>query len=153
MQEIYAIGTGKFANDTCSQCISSVEVFHVASLFLSQDVITETLIAGCHALNLISIVKPSTCESYFSGTGGLGPYFAQLLQKMSLETGDMQAFCHYEFQVCGAPPVARIDENDWFSPKPANKTSAPAPSGQTVNVLHFSDWHSGFKPPTRNDTL
>ena len=93
-------------------------------------------------MNLTSIVKPSTCESYFSGTGGLGPYFAQLLQKMSLATGDMQAFCYYEFKVCEAPPAIQINENDWFTPKPANKTTAPPPSGKTMDVLHFSDWHS-----------
>jgi len=129
-------------NDTCNQCIASLEVFHIASLILSQDAITEVLIAGCNALNLTSLVDHGTCESYFSGTGGLGPYFAQLLQKMSLATGDMQAFCYYEFELCDAPPVVRINENDWFTPKPANKTVAPSASGKIVEILHFSDWHS-----------
>lgn len=142
MQELYAIATGKFESNNCSQCISSLEIFHIASLYLSQDVITQTLIQGCEALNLTSLVDYGTCESYFSGTGGLGSYFAQLLQKMSLETGDMQAFCYYEFDIREAPPVVEINENDWFPPKPANKTLAPQPSGKTMEVLHFSDWHS-----------
>lgn len=142
VEELYAIATGKFENNTCSQCVASVEIFHIASLVLSQDAITDVLIAGGNALNLTSLVDYGTCENYFSGTGGLGPYFTQLLQKMSLETGDMQAFCYYEFALCTAPSVVQINENDWFSPKPANKTTAPAPSGKTVDVLHFSDWHS-----------
>ncbi|KAK5112363.1 hypothetical protein LTR62_004326 [Meristemomyces frigidus] len=59
---------------------------------------------------------------------------------MSAATGDMQAFCWY-VRLCKAPPVVAINENDWFPPKPADKTVAPQPCGKTVNVVHYSDWH------------
>ena len=55
---------------------------------------------------------------------------------MSLATGDMQAFCYYEFELCDAPPVVRINEDEWFTPKPANKTAAPPASGNSLEVLH-----------------
>lgn len=141
IKEVVAIGNGKSDDDDCSICISSVELLHVASLFLSQDTITDVLVGVCQQLNLTSIVEPDTCETYFSKTGGLGPYFAQFLQKMSLDTGDMQAFCYFEFSVCDFPPIIAIDESDWFTPKPANKTTVPTPCGETYDVLHFSDWH------------
>ena len=81
----------------------------------------------CNAFQLT--VDAATCESEYSGTGGTGPYLAQLFQKMTLATGDMQAFCYYELGYCDVPPVIEIDESQWFSPKPANRTTAPAPSG------------------------
>jgi len=142
VQEMVAIGSGKLGNDMCSICTSNLEVLHIASLSLSQDMLTGIMIEVCEILDLKSLVAPASCSSYFSGTGGLGPYFAQLLQKMSVSTGDMQAFCYYEFSLCKAPPITAVNENDWFPPKPANKTAAPPSSGKTVNVLHFSDWHS-----------
>ncbi|EMC96490.1 hypothetical protein BAUCODRAFT_24254 [Baudoinia panamericana UAMH 10762] len=141
LQELYAIGTGKLGNNICQICQSSLEVLHLASLVLSQDSITQILIDSCVAFNLTAYTDGGSCQSYVSGTGGLGPYAAQLLQKMSLATGDMQAFCYYEFSLCPAPPVVAINESEWFTPKPASKMVAPPPSGRTVNVLHFSDWH------------
>lgn len=109
---------------------------------MPQDVMTEILVNICETLGLTALTDGGSCESYFSGTGGLGPYLAQLLQKMSLATGDYHAFCHYTFSVCPEPPLVAISESDWFPPKPAGKMSAPEPSGKTVDVLHFSDWHS-----------
>jgi sphingomyelin phosphodiesterase len=142
VQEIVAISSGALGNDSCSICVTDVQVMHIASLSLTQDAMTVIMIEICSALKLTEIVAPATCESYFSGTGGLGPYLAQVLRKMSLATGDMQAFCHYEFGVCDMPPLTVIDESDWFPPKPANRTAAPESCGETFEVLHFSDWHS-----------
>lgn len=48
---------------------------------------------------------------------------------MSLSTGDMQAWCYYNWKSCDRPPVVQIDESKWFSPKPANAMVAPPPSG------------------------
>jgi sphingomyelin phosphodiesterase len=57
------------------------------------SMITDLLIRTCNHSDLT--VAASTCDSEFSRFGGLGPYWAQLFQKVTLETGDMQAFCHY----------------------------------------------------------
>ncbi|KAK0321818.1 hypothetical protein LTR82_007304 [Friedmanniomyces endolithicus] len=141
VQEVVAISTGGLINDSCTICQASLDVLHIASLTLSQNAMTTIMIDICITLDLTSLTDHGSCESYFSGTGGLGPYLAQVLQRMSLATGDMQAFCFYEFSTCKAPPLAKINERDWFPPKPANRMSAPQPSGETFNVLHFSDWH------------
>lgn len=42
---------------------------------------------------------------------------------------------------CDLPPVIQIDESKYFTSKPASANVAPSPSGQTINVLHLSDWH------------
>ncbi len=56
-----------------------------------------------------------------------------------MNAGDMQAWCHYNFDVCDAPAVIEINESQYFKPKPASAMVAPAPSGQNLNVLHLSD--------------
>ena len=111
---------------------------HIAALTQPPETITNLLILICEAINLTLIA--SSCYEEFSGTGGLGPYLAQLYAKMSQSTGDMQAWCYYQFQTCTLPPLIQINESDWFSPKPEGAVP-PKPSGETINVLHLSDWH------------
>jgi hypothetical protein len=89
--------------------------------------ITGLLIRTCNHFALT--VAASACESESSSFGGLGPYWAQLFQKIVLEIGDMQAFCHYTYLYCNTPPVIKIDESMWFSPKPESQETAPPPSG------------------------
>ena len=67
--------------------------------------------------------------------GGLGPYWAQLFSKMSLETGDQQALCYYWFDVCEAPPTIEIDERQYFGEKPKSANVAPEPSGKFHGML------------------
>lgn len=111
----------------CTTCLALTEVMHVASLTQPASVITNILISACNAFDLVE--DATSCESLFGGVGNLGPYWTQLLQKMSMATGDMQAFCHYQFAACDVPPIVQIDESQWFSPKPASKIKAPEPSG------------------------
>ena len=40
VQEVYSIGVGKLTNGTCLQCTASVDVLHIATLTLFQDIIT-----------------------------------------------------------------------------------------------------------------
>lgn len=42
---------------------------------------------------------------------------------------------------CDLPSVVQINESKYFTPKPASANVAPPSSGQTINVLHLSDWH------------
>ena len=53
---------------------------------------------------------------------------------MSLSTGDMQAWCFYQWDSCERPPVMPIDESKWFSPKPASAMVAPPPSGMPLGT-------------------
>lgn len=83
----------------------------------------------------------NTTYPYSSGAAGLGAYYAQLFSKMSVATGDFQLYCYTSYSVCSAPATIGINEDSYFSKKPASAYTAPAPSGQTLNVLHLSDYH------------
>jgi hypothetical protein len=63
------------------------------------------------------------------------PDLVQLFAKMSMATDDMQGYCYYNFDTCSLPPTIAINETQYFKPKPANQTTAPAPSGKTTFVL------------------
>ncbi|EOD42957.1 putative ser thr protein phosphatase family protein [Neofusicoccum parvum UCRNP2] len=53
----------------------------------------------------------------------------------------MEAYCHYKYSLCDEPGVIEIDESKYFKPKPEDEAAAPVSSGDTINVLHLSDWH------------
>ena len=129
-QEILSVVNGTDFSTNCTKCIAAVEIMHLAALTQPVSTITNLLIRACNTFQYP--IYASTCQSEYSGVGDTGPYWAQLFAKMSLATGDMQAFCHYNQKTCNAPPVIQINESQWFSPKPANKTTAPAPSGCTL---------------------
>jgi hypothetical protein len=111
---------------------------HLTALTQPVETVTNLLIHACEQFQFS--ISAATCYGEFSGIGGTGPYWAQLFAKMSQTTGDIQAWCHYNYEFCSAPPVIEINEKDWFSPKPSG-LNVPKPSGQTINVLHLSDWH------------
>jgi sphingomyelin phosphodiesterase len=92
--------------DACTKCIAWNEVMHIVALTQPPETITNILIRLCEPLNFPLIA--SSCYEQFSGAGGLGPYFAQLYAKMSQTTGDMQALCYYQFNVCTSPPFIKI---------------------------------------------
>ena len=96
--------------------------------------------ASCHG-EFAPKALAGGATTYRSDAGNEGPYWAQLYARLSQATGDMQAWCHYHFDACDAPPITEIDESKYFSPKPAAANVAPTPSGDTINVLHLSDWH------------
>jgi sphingomyelin phosphodiesterase len=132
-QEIVAIVNGTGFSDNCTKCIAATEVVHLAAITQSVDTVTDLLIRACQANAFPAYAAAafaSTCQSAYLGVGGLGAYYAQLFAKMSLATGDFQAFCFYNYKVCTRPPVIKINETQWFTPKPASKMSAPSPSGQ-----------------------
>ena len=112
---------------------------HLAALTQPVSTVTNLLIQVCEATGFS--IYATSCYEEFSGIGGLGPYWAQLFAKMSLATGDFQAFCAYQFDVCDPPANIEIDESQYFSPKPESANVGPEPSGELFNVLHLSDWH------------
>ena len=140
--EISGLINGTSVTDNCTQCIIGVELMHLAAITQSVQTVTNLLIRACEAIPAFyDTIYAATCYEEFSGIGGLGPYWAQLFSKMSLETQDMQGFCHFLYDVCDAPPTIEIDEGLYFSPKPESANVAPEPSGEVINVLHLSDWH------------
>lgn len=49
--------------------------------------------------------------------------------------------CHYNYGTCSTPAVQLIDESQYFTTKPESAYIVPEPSGETIEVLHLSDWH------------
>ena len=150
-REIRAINQKDGAYDTsCSKCLATTEVLHLAAITQSVDTFTALLIDYCEAVDLSIYAvtchaeyspTPHNQSTYSSDAGGTGPYWAQLYAKLNSETGDMQALCSYNFGTCSAPPVILIDESQYFSPKPAHASEVPTPSGNSIQVLHLSDTH------------
>ena len=138
--EIAAIvANGSNYTTKCDKCLASTDVMHQAAISQPVSVITDLLIRICNLTNFS--IFASTCESEFSGVGGLGPYWAQLFAKQNNATGDYQAWCYYMWDTCSVPPTIEIDESEYFGPKPPAASVVPEPSGETINVLHISDWH------------
>ena len=138
-QIVGIVSNGSNYTTKCEKCTASTNVMHEAAISQPVAVITDLLIRLCN-LYKFSIFA-ATCESEFSGVGGLGPYWAQLFAKMSETTGDYQAWCHYNYDTCSVPPTIEIEESKYFSPKPPKASNVPAPSGKNLNVVHLSDWH------------
>ncbi|TEY74299.1 hypothetical protein BOTCAL_0074g00300 [Botryotinia calthae] len=140
--EIQAIVNGNGLTTDCAKCIAGTEVMHLAAIMQPVETIVNLLIRACETFpKVYDSIYAETCHEEYSGIGGTGPYLAQLFAKMSMATGDMQGYCFYVWDTCTLPATIPIDESAYFKPKPANKTTAPSPSNQTIDVLHLSDWH------------
>ena len=138
-QELLAINGNSSSFSKCDKCIVATEIFHLVSITQPVNTVTNLLIRLCNVLQWD--IFAATCEQEYSGIGGNGPYYAQLYSKMSYGTNDMQAWCYFQWNTCTQPPTIEIDESQYFSPKPEKAEFAPEPSGETINVLHLSDWH------------
>lgn len=170
--EISGLINGTSVTDRCSQCIMGLELMHLAAITQPVQTVTNLLIRACEAIPTIhDTIYAATCYDEFSGIGGLGPFFAQLFSKMSLQTGDMSAFCHFNFHVCDRPPTIEIDESLYFTPKPESANVVPELSGRQLTFSTFltgilihatksaqrptavNTYVAGRMPPTRNFTL
>ena len=141
--QVYAIvnSTNSGIGSKCDKCIAATEVMHIAAITQPVSTITDLLIRLCNAIPAFQdTIYAQSCEAEFAGVGGQGPYYAQLLSKMSAATGDMEALCWF-YDACPIPPTVPINESQYFSPKPASASKPLPPSGQEMNVLHISDWH------------
>jgi sphingomyelin phosphodiesterase len=139
VSELLAILETPFYADSCSKCIATTQILHVTAISQSASVFTSTLIAACESAPVLrSQIRAASCQSQLSQ---YGPYLAQLFAKMSLATGDMHHWCSVHYGFCEEALPILIDESLYFTPKPEAANVAPAPSAQTINVLHLSDWH------------
>ena len=138
-QELLALTGNSSSYSDCDKCIIGTEIFHLVSITQPVSTVTNLLIRLCNVLQWD--ISASSCEQEYSGRGGVGPYYAQLYSKMSYGTNDMQAWCYFQWDTCTQPPTVEIDESQYFSPKSASANVAPEPFGETLNVLHLSDWH------------
>ncbi|KAF9980215.1 hypothetical protein BGZ65_005394 [Modicella reniformis] len=70
----------------------------------------------------------------------LGPQLTGIFSEMNLEGSDGYYACAYSFPGSCPVPLHQPKPIEFPKPKPAN-AQQPAPSGETIQVLHFSDWH------------
>lgn len=128
---------GNGLTDSCSICIAATELLHIAAITQPASTITSLALRACNEIpDVSSNIFSATCENEFAGIGNEGPYLAQLFAKLSMATGDMQAYCFYNWEdTCEQPPTITINESAYFKPKPANKTTAPAPSGEIDTIF------------------
>ncbi|KAG0251639.1 hypothetical protein BG011_007469 [Mortierella polycephala] len=69
-----------------------------------------------------------------------GHVLIDVIMKANISGGDGKILCHSLGGICPAPAIKSGSVN-FPKPKPAN-IAVPAPSGQLVDVLHLSDWHT-----------
>jgi sphingomyelin phosphodiesterase len=70
----------------------------------------------------------------------LGPQLATIFSEMNLEGSDGYYACAYSFPGSCPVPLHEPQPIDFPKPKPVD-AQQPAPSGEVIQVLHFSDWH------------
>ncbi|KAG9065387.1 hypothetical protein KI688_002712 [Linnemannia hyalina] len=71
----------------------------------------------------------------------LGPELAEIFSQMDVDGSDGYYACAYSFPgSCPVPKHQPANPTIFPKPKPAN-AAQPPPSGQSMKVLHFSDWH------------
>ncbi|KAK3840698.1 MAG: Metallo-dependent phosphatase-like protein [Linnemannia elongata] len=71
----------------------------------------------------------------------LGPELAEIFSQMDVDGSDGYYACAYGFPgSCPVPKHQPANPTIFPKPKPVNATQ-PLPSGQSMQVLHFSDWH------------
>ncbi|KAF9433781.1 hypothetical protein BGZ76_008976 [Entomortierella beljakovae] len=109
------------------------------------------------APELVPGVLRELCSKYayqrLDGCAGLmqrvGPQLAGIFSEMNLNGTDGYYACAYNFPGSCPVPVHRPKDPIFPKPKPAT-AQQPAPSGETIQILHFSDWHLDpyYKPGT-----
>lgn len=86
------VANGSNFTTKCDKCVASTNVMHEAAISQPVSVITDLLIRICTLLHIRNTILclllqgnlthfsiyAATCQSEFSGVGGLGPYWAQL---------------------------------------------------------------------------
>ncbi|KAG0216383.1 hypothetical protein BGX28_002853 [Mortierella sp. GBA30] len=119
--------------DSCQMCQQGM---HIAKSFSLQ------------APELLSGVLRALCTQYafrrLDACAGLmerlAPQLAGIFSEMNLEGSDGYYACAYAFPGSCPVPLHLPEPIIFPKPKPAN-AQQPMPSGETIQVLHFSDWH------------
>jgi hypothetical protein len=111
---------------------------HLAAITQPVQTVVDLLIRACETFPTVyASIYAATCYEEYSGISGTGPYLAQLFARMSAATGDFQGYCYYNWDTCSQPPTIAINESQYFSPKPANRNTGPAPSSKSFHSSLF----------------
>lgn len=124
---------GYFDGLTCDECRSALSIFQ--SVSANQDPTILNVLSEAYCL---AVSTQPTFESCYGYLLTLNPFFAQIIQLMDINGPDGQLFC-FTFG-SGCPNYVPEIPEGFIPPKPDNVTVVP-PSGETINVLHISDYH------------
>ncbi|KAH7929501.1 sphingomyelin phosphodiesterase [Leucogyrophana mollusca] len=126
------------ANDTCAQCLASLEVAKFLALAAPEQG-PDLTIALCEYFDYST--APSTCALDYE-RNSIGAVFTQIVSFADVGGYDGQLICANQFSSCPVPPTAPLNLTGWFAkPKPNPLPPPKQPSGERLKVLHVSDVH------------
>ncbi|TFK41947.1 Metallo-dependent phosphatase-like protein [Crucibulum laeve] len=124
-----------FANNTCAQCQSILEVAKFLTLAAPEQG-PAFFVGVCTALKLAS-----NCNVMFA-IQNIGSVVTQVISNADVGGYDGQAFCQNFMGMCPIPPTSPLNLTNWFAKPKPNPLPAPKQrSGKRLNVLHISDVH------------
>lgn len=135
--------------DTCTRCISGLRLGHDLAVSGHAQLVPELLHAYCRKHGSDSVTHRALCEHKFGrrtveSGNGMADDITNVLGLMDFNTNDAldaRYACHYMVaNACPLPATPHYDLENWWSPKPKDARE-PEPSGETVRVLHISDFH------------
>ncbi|KAF8940553.1 hypothetical protein BGZ58_005887 [Dissophora ornata] len=119
--------------DSCQMCRQGMRVAKAFSL-QAPEMVPAVLRVLCAKY---SIRRLDACAGLMER---LGPQLVGIFSEMDVDGSDGYYACAYSFPGSCPVPLHQPKPIEFPKPKPAN-AQQPAPSGETIQVLHFSDWH------------
>ncbi|KAG0045606.1 hypothetical protein BGZ83_009207 [Gryganskiella cystojenkinii] len=119
--------------DSCQMCLKGMQVAKAFSL-QAPELVPGVLRTLCE---LYKFMRLDACAGLMER---LGPELVGIFSEMNLESSDGYYACAYSFPGSCPVPVHEPQPITFPKPKPAD-AQQPAPSGEVIQVLHFSDWH------------
>ncbi|KAH7917911.1 sphingomyelin phosphodiesterase [Leucogyrophana mollusca] len=136
VQQIQSITNNSvFGNDTCAQCLASLEVakFLVSA---APEQGPDLAVELCELFDY-----SSTCAVEYARTS-IGAVLAQVVYFADVGGYDGQLICASQFNLCPMPATSPLNLTGWFAkPKPNPLPPPKQPSGERLKVLHLSDVH------------
>ncbi|KAF9401486.1 hypothetical protein BGX21_001571 [Mortierella sp. AD011] len=128
--------------DSCQMCQQGMQIAQDFSL-QAPELVPGVLRVLCAKYRVLRL---DACAGLMER---LGPQLAEIFSDMNLNGSDGYYACAYSFPGSCPVPVHQPEAINFPKPKPVN-AQQPAPSGETIKVLHFSDWHLDplYKPGT-----
>ncbi|KAI0003863.1 Metallo-dependent phosphatase [Russula compacta] len=124
------------ANNSCAQCLASLEVAKFLSLAAPEQ-------GPAFAVFLCQQFKlSSTCNTTYTATT-LGSVLTQVFAYADVGGYDGRLICSsFVSNSCSLPPTPPLNLTGWFAkPKPNPLPLRQKSSGQRLKVLHLSDFH------------
>ncbi|KAG0297112.1 hypothetical protein BGZ96_007663 [Linnemannia gamsii] len=126
----------------CGACVSALVVAKDVS-YLNKNWVLDAVSGMCTDFK---IMPKDVCQGLVYSQG---PVLIDAVRKASLLSGDGKFICHQVLGAC-APQGVKSGQVSFPKPKPAFVV-APPHSGNTIDILHLSDWHVDDKYVTGSE--